>query len=204
MNFFLCLDFGIGNQIKELAIPKEDPEEACRLCKEFFNKNTGHLSPLEKQSEMEKTEKNKPSKKETVKKHDQIYLIMQYVERIGEEKGYTEAERTDFYNFINYNIIMKNLQPKNFIYKEGVLEEIQNIEFISPSSKREGKEEKENGEKWKIEKPKKRKVTPSTIDPIVKEPRYFVTYTPKETVESHFAKQVELLFKGKGKHTTKS
>lgn len=77
-----------------------------------------------------------------------------------------------------------------------MLETIQNIKIL------EGEEE---GVKWKIEKPKKRKITPSTIDTEVKDPRYLIKVVPKETFEVNFTKQVDLLFKHKGKKTpTKS
>lgn len=128
------LSYKNGNQTKELSFD-EDLDTNILNCKEFFNKHTGIMSPIEREKERKDEEKRKKEQEEVLKwdiklkKYTQITLIYEYIDRVAEEKEMNEEEKQEMVEFINYHLILKNLQSRHFILENSRLETIENIEF---------------------------------------------------------------------------
>lgn len=142
-----------GNQVKEVILP-EDIDIAIQVCKEFFNQNTGLLSPKEKMEERKNERQNKEKTKDSVKikwvnvkKHRQPAYIRSYVQQLAITYNFTEEEKIRAINFINYNILIKNLSTTHFDFNGTELVKINNILFNSVTRQ------------WSIEKVTKSKTT---------------------------------------------
>lgn len=177
-----------GNQIKELLL-SNSYEMDIEVCKEFFNKNTGMMSPADREKEKNKEQKRvriEEIKWDKVKKHDQITYIHDYVERKGNEMGFNEQQKNNFYEFIQYHLILKNLKAIHFEYENFQLKNITNIIYD------------EEGKYWKIEKSPKPKKEVSKKEPDEgKGEKYWSVKQPSSNLDVYFHKQIELICKPK-------
>lgn len=183
-NILMCK---VGNQTKELSIT-EDIDAVLEACKEFFNKNSGLISPDERENDKkERNIKKKDIKEITwdkLKKDVRITLLYRYIDQLAIEKELNEKEKQELINFINYHLILKNLNSSHFKYEKGMLLGIDNISFDSKERL------------WTIKTPLKSK-RKDQDDNQTKTELYWKIYPIKSNLDKFFIKQVELIFKPK-------
>lgn len=187
-NILICK---IGNQSKELIL-SEDVETAIKDCKEFFNRNTGLISPTEKEEErqMERQNKEKNIKRPAVKwdkmkKNKRIYYIRTYIDKMVKEKKLNAKEKVELTNFINYHLLLKNISSAHLIFENERLVTIENM-FFNPKTRL-----------WDIEKPGKTKVTVSnTMKVSYSENKWKIEPVSAE-YDTLFLKEIDAVFKSK-------
>lgn len=138
-NILMCKN---GNQVKELILP-EDVEIAMQACKEFFNHNTGLISPKEKEEERKNERQRKGNTKKIeevkVKKYKQSAHIRKYAADVCKKKGLGHDKYIEFVNFINYHLLLKNISNStsnsHFEYVNGELVDIKNISYNAKEKK---------------------------------------------------------------------
>lgn len=186
-NILMCKN---GNQVKELSLP-DDIDSTIQACKEFFNHNSGLISPTEKEEERKNEKCHKGKNREVNelqweninKKHKQSAHIRKYVQRISLEKQFTEKESVDFLNFINFHLLLKNLNSSHFEFKNGEIKSIKNIIYDSKTRL------------WEIEKVSKVKSTTSSSNK--KKTDYWHNKPIPADFDTKFSKEIEAIYKPK-------
>lgn len=183
-NILMCKT---GNQVKELILP-EEISIAMQACKEFFNHNTGLISPAEKEEERKNERQRKePVKKESdskMKKYKQAAHIRKYAQTISNEKGFTQDEYVDLVNFINYNLLLKNILTSDLEYANGKLVDIRGIHF------------NESTYTWEIQKPAKKQTKKAAVATKKKVQSGDKSVYPAE-FDVYFQKEIDAIYKPK-------